>query len=289
MELQQLKYFIVAATSLHITHAAESLHIAQPALTQSIKRLEDELGVSLFVRTGRNIALSNTGKLFLKRITPLINELDLITNEIREADGIFRRTIHMNILSASVTVTKLIIKYKETHPDIEFQLTRNEKSKNHDIEITTMPYGSKLITSNSSLITEDIMLAVPKNSKLSTSKGISLKDVSHESFISLSGFLPLREICDSFCTEMGFLPHIAFECDSPDALRELISANMGVAFWPSFSWGIPNSDKITLIPIIKPINCKRNIIITLNKHASNSKALNDFYDYIISSLDNYCK
>ena len=285
MELQQLKYFMVAAKYLHITRAAESLHIAQPALTQSIKRLEDELGVNLFIRSGRNILLSDSGNLLFKRIKPILDELDALPDEIREASGIFRRTIHLNILSASVTLTKLIIKYKELHPEIEFQLSRSENSKGHHIEITTRPYDENLSGTNTAYISEDIMLAVPSQSKFAGTAGISLKDISKESFISLSGFLPLREICDGFCAQMGFLPHITFECDSPDALRELISANMGIAFWPSFSWGIPDKEKIALIPIQKPSNFKRNIIITLNRHFENSKTIRDFYEYIIKEME----
>lgn len=107
MELQQLKYFTVAATELHITRAAEILHIAQPALTQSIKRLENELGVQLFIRNGRNIILSDTGKLFYKKITPILNQLENVADEVREAEGIFRRTIHVNVLAASSTITNL--------------------------------------------------------------------------------------------------------------------------------------------------------------------------------------
>ena len=103
MELQQLRYFSVAATQLHITRAAEILHIAQPALTQSIKRLEDELGVKLFIRNGRNIILSDTGKLFLKKLTPILHQIDMLKDEVREAEGVFRRTIHVNILGACST------------------------------------------------------------------------------------------------------------------------------------------------------------------------------------------
>ena len=63
MEIQQLRYFTVAARYQHITKAAEEIHIAQPALTQIIKRLESEVGAPLFERNGRNIILTPEGKI----------------------------------------------------------------------------------------------------------------------------------------------------------------------------------------------------------------------------------
>ena len=67
MELLQLEYFYAVAKTQHVTHTAEQLHIAQPALTQSIHRLEKELGVPLFHRSGRNIALTEYG-VYLRKI-----------------------------------------------------------------------------------------------------------------------------------------------------------------------------------------------------------------------------
>lgn len=284
MELQQLRYFSVAATQLHITRAAEILHIAQPALTQSIKRLEDELGVKLFIRNGRNIILSDTGKLFLKKLTPILHQIDMLKDDVREAEGVFRRTIHVNILAASSTITNTLIEYKKKHPDVEFQLTRNEKAKDYHIEISTLPYGTKINNLNSNSIEEEIMLAVPSNSVYAQKGSVSLREISKESFISLSVFLPLREICDNFCSSVGFLPHIAFECDSPEALRNLITANMGVAFWPAFSWGIPDKKNISLIPITEPKQCKRNLIITINSKYENSAILKDLHNHITNEI-----
>ena len=60
MELLQLEYFYAVAQNQHMTRTAEQLHIAQPSLTQSIRRLEKELGVPLFYRSGRNIALTTS-------------------------------------------------------------------------------------------------------------------------------------------------------------------------------------------------------------------------------------
>ena len=284
MELQQLKYFTVAATELHITRAAEILHIAQPALTQSIKRLENELGVQLFIRNGRNIILSDTGKLFYKKITPILNQLENVADEVREAEGIFRRTIHVNVLAASSTITNLLIEYKKTHNDIEFHITRSEKSKEHHIEISSMPYEMKTSGKNVKLIEEEIMLAVPADSEYAKKGAVSLREIANESFISLSVFLPLREICDDLCSSVGFLPHIAFECDSPEALRNLITAKMGVAFWPAFSWGIPDKKNIKLINITEPDNCKRNLVVSLNANSEKSKIIKDLFDYIANQL-----
>lgn len=283
MELLQLKYFSAAAAQEHITKAAEQLHIAQPALTQSIRRLEEELGVRLFNRSGRNIVLNEAGKLFLKRIAPILAELDRIPEEIREAEGIFRRTIHMNVVAASALITKIIIQYKALHPQVEFQLMHSEKEESYDIGITTLPYGSKLVGKDTTTISEEIMLAVPADSKYARAGSADLKEVAGEDFISLAGSLPLREICDAFCISVGFVPHIAFESDSPEAVRDLIEASLGIAFWPSFSWGTARRKNIALIPIRNP-ECKRNLVVSLRSGRQSSAVLSDFYEYTVQGL-----
>lgn len=286
MELLQLKYFTAAAEQQHITKAAERLHIAQPALTQSIKKLEEELGIRLFDRSGRNIVLNETGRLFLQRITPILAELENLPDEMREAAGNFQRTIHLNVTAASALITNIIIKYKELHPQIDYQLMHREKAEHYDINITTMPYDSKILNKHSTVISEEMMLAVPANSSYAKAGSISLKEVAHEDFISLAGLLPLREICDRFCMEVGFVPHVAFESDNPDAVRKLISADMGVAFWPAFSWGKAPKSNMALVHIREP-ECRRNLVISLCDARRGSAVLSDFYTYITESLAAY--
>ena len=78
MELLQLRYFLVAAQYQHITKAAEHLRIAQPALSQSIHRLEAELGVPLFTRQNRSIELNEEGRFLQQRLIPILHSLDQI-------------------------------------------------------------------------------------------------------------------------------------------------------------------------------------------------------------------
>ena len=76
MELTQLRYFLEVARNEHMTKSAEKLHIAQPSLTKTIHNLEDELGVPLFVPSGRNIVLSEYGRYLKERLEPIMAELD---------------------------------------------------------------------------------------------------------------------------------------------------------------------------------------------------------------------
>lgn len=82
MEIQQFRYFLAAARYENLTKAAEDLHIAQPALSQSIKRLETELGVSLFDRKNHRIELNEQGKLLKKRLIPILESIDNLKDEL---------------------------------------------------------------------------------------------------------------------------------------------------------------------------------------------------------------
>ena len=84
MELFQLKYFMAVAQYQHMTKAAESLHIAQPAVSQAIRHLEEELQVTLFDRENRHISLNDCGRLLQKRLAPVLSALDAIPEELKE-------------------------------------------------------------------------------------------------------------------------------------------------------------------------------------------------------------
>ena len=97
MELQQLRYFAIAAKYQHITRAANELHVAQPAVSGTIKRLENELGVSLFEKNGRNIALTREGELFYGKIKKILNELDHLPEVLRNEKNRRENTVKINV------------------------------------------------------------------------------------------------------------------------------------------------------------------------------------------------
>lgn len=285
MELTQLKYFYTAAECGHITKAAEKLHIAQPALTQSVRRLENELGVKLFVRRGRSIALSPCGEYLYKQLGGVLKTLDRIPCELLKISELEGRTIRVNIIAASLLITELIIEYKRLHPEIKFYLHQSEDAEDCDCTISAnLPGDLPSISKNSFFrsFSEKIKLAVPADSYYTELSAVKLSDTKDNGFISLSGSKPFHSICENLCRMVGFTPDVVFESDSPSTVRGLIGAGMGIGFWPAYTWGSINSDNVVLIPISYP-DCRREITVICNN--TESLAAADFYRFLCSRLE----
>ncbi|MCF0241540.1 MAG: LysR family transcriptional regulator, partial [Treponema sp.] len=272
--------FLEVAESQHITKSAENLHIAQPALTQAIHRLESELEVPLFEHKGRGIILNAYGKYFYKKLKPIITELSELPLDLKKMADLEDSTIHLNVLAASKLVTEAVIEYKKIDKNLRIELTQNEETELYDICITTKLFYQNQDENNDVFVTtEKIFMAVPDNEKFSGKKSIKLKDVQNENFISLLGSRQLRTICDKYCRASGIIPNIIFESDSPEAVKKMIGANMGIGFWPSFSWGKLNSKNVKLLEITSP-QCSRDILISYKKNKIHSERVEKFYKFL---------
>lgn len=278
MELMQIRYFLETAKTKHMTNSAKNLHITQPALTQAIRRLEKDLGVPLFVAKGRNIVLTEYGRYLQKRLEPLMEQMDAIPEQLKMMVALEGETIHMNVLAASGLVMEAIIEYKKEHEDINFQLQQNSESELYDIAVTTKLFyqGDE---ESCFACGEEIYLAVPENGKYRGRTSICLSETSKEGFISLLGSREFRYICDRFCQHAGFTPKIIFESDNPSAVKNMIAANMGIGFWPEFTWGSIDNERVRLLKIEEPI-CRRDIIINYNRNKMDSRNVIEFYEFL---------
>src|SRR5579863_8422645 len=93
MEMHQLTYFESVSRHLHFTRAAEELNVAQPSVSQQIRKLEVELGVPLFHRMKRRVALTEAGDLFLPRARAILQQIDAARAEVHEVSGMRRGTL----------------------------------------------------------------------------------------------------------------------------------------------------------------------------------------------------
>lgn len=288
MELFQLRYFIEVAKQQHVRRSAETLHVSQPAVTNAIHRLEAELGVELFASQGRNIKLTPCGKFLYDEVLPFFKSLKTLPVRIKEVASQENSTVRINILSAWTLIMEAVIEYQRIDNDLRIQLIENELPEEADITISTMQHY-RLGKKDKDIVhicTEPIYLAVPNIERFRKKNTISLKDVEDEGFIQLSGSKTYRSICDRFCALADVHPQIIFESDSPTAVKNMISANMGVGFWPGFSWGNVDPKRVLLKTITKP-HCSRDLIIARRKDSDVNMRTKLFYDYLVRYVEIY--
>lgn len=195
MEWQQLEYFQTLASLQHVTRAAESLSLSQPALSRSIARLEEELGVPLFDRTGRTIQLNRYGQLFLKRVNRILNEFDESKKELHDLIHPEHGEVAIGFLHTLGTtlIPDLIGAFRAESPFISFELTQNHSysllehldAGELDLCLVAEPTEMKFPIQWTPLWSEEIFVIVPHGHPLAKAESVTLEEIANEPFISL--------------------------------------------------------------------------------------------------------
>lgn len=275
MEIQQLRYFTVAARYQHITKAAEEIHIAQPALTQIIKRLESEVGAPLFERNGRNIILTPEGKILQEEALQILKTIDELPIVLQQKKTERDKTLKIKVSAATIWFMPAIIAYKKTHPDVNLDFIRNDDMRDCDFLITTSTdTGGQ--AEESFIVDEEILLAVSKDRAKNMPNKVKLSDLKGDVFLITDKSKPFFRICEEYCLKSGFAPNVIFECDSQTVIFDLVSADLGVAFCPTFSWGKIDQNKIALLPFEE--KCFRKIVLIALKQTTPLQK--DFFAYL---------
>ena len=220
MELTQLQYFVAVAESLHMTRTAERLHVAQPALSQAISRLERELGVMLFKRERRQLTLTEYGAYLLDRLRGPLSVLSSLPEELADLAKGEETTIRLNVLAATSLVTDAVVAYQKAHTATRFRLSQSTDAVDCDILVSTVQPTEGPADQGELILTERIFLAVPGSSHYAERSDIALSQVAGESFICLGGSRYFRLICDRYCLQAGFVPQVGFESDNPASVKK---------------------------------------------------------------------
>ncbi|CAM4297250.1 LysR family transcriptional regulator [Paenibacillus macerans] len=242
MELLQLQYFQTVARLEHMTKAAQELHIAQPALSKTIARLEQDLGVPLFDRQSRQIRLNHFGRAFLKKVDLALNVLEEGRKEVADLAGTERGSIHLATNNLG-RITSAISAYRTEHPEVNFRILQTPPASMEEL-VNLLENGEVDLCFTAASIDHpdireqpvldaEVFLAVPPGHPLERRSSIRLEEVAAEPFIEYKTGHPFRKINASFCREAGISPNIVCEVDEPSALGSLVQAGLGVAFMPA--------------------------------------------------------
>ncbi len=240
MEKLQLDYFLSVAETLNISRSAEMLCISQPSLSQTIKKLEGEIGYPLFDRNGKHISLNRNGHIFLDCVRKMKQLYENALEEIAETNEVCNRNITINMRCASHFLPQLLLYLGERLQDAAFQISQQNHggSENEEADLIIAAVSEPLNDKCASLLLEEnIMLAVPKNHRLFRRKKISTADLQDENFISLNPSWSLEQMIQTACNKKSFVPNVLIRLDNPDLLRRLLVEKIGLAFVPEKTWG----------------------------------------------------
>ena len=229
MHLQQLKFFVTVAQYEHFSKAAEALDISQPALSTAIKKLEDELGVPLFERHGRNIRLGVYGKAFLDKILPAIRQIDGAVSYIQEMKQSAGNKVTI-VAPPLYSFPSMMSMLRQEFPNITIHNIDCPYNKIYqllvssaiDFCILARPIATEGI--DSAILTEDeLVMLVPKTHRFSHHSRMPLSAFAGEQFADYSAAAAIQSERENFCRAAGFQSHVAYEgrtlYDLIDAVR----------------------------------------------------------------------
>lgn len=281
MELMQLRYFKVVAELEHISKAANELHIPQPYLSQTIRKIEFELGNQLFDRKGKHIVLNDAGKIFLKYTNQVLSSLNNATLELNSFREMETQEVTICFQSASMLIPQLMKEIIEKHPNLHFTICQRANDVEFkDIDITIYSTNKHIPEPNEYfLLKEDLMLILPITHPLSNYDQISVEDIREEKFISLSKQCNLYTIIQKYYEQMEFVPKTSFYIDNPSIMREMIINGFGISIIPAITWN-NMTQKDMVLKSIQFHKMERYVYLAWNPQKYRSKVVNSCIDQI---------
>ncbi|MDI3390613.1 LysR family transcriptional regulator [Streptomyces sp. B-S-A8] len=244
MELRHLRYFMAVAETCHFGKAAELLHMAQPPLSQAIRRLEAELGVELFSRTTRQVHLTGAGELFRTDAERVLRAVDEAAARVARfaagAEGVLWFGLTGTAAYRQLPALARLVKQEMPHVMMEVEtemLTSAQErgllERRLDVGVLRPPVRQEGIA-HRPIAVEPLIVAVPEQHWLADADSVRFEQLRHEDFIRYAARLGsvVNDAVARGCTAAGFPPHAAYEVKETSTALALVAAGLGVAVLP---------------------------------------------------------
>jgi len=244
MELHQLAYFESVSRHLHFTRAAEELNVAQPSVSQQIRKLESELGSPLFHRMKPRVALTEAGKTFLPHARAVLQQLEEARIEVQELSGLAKGSLAVGAPPSVGThlLPSALAAFGRRRPGIRLSfreggsrtLVQLLEEGELDLAVVIQPIRHPVLETLP-LLEEELLLAVPRQHRLAqTRRRVPLGELADEPFVLLrEGAYDIRDQTLAACRRAGFEPRVGLEGGEMGSVLRFVEAGMGLAILPA--------------------------------------------------------
>lgn len=247
MELRQLKYFVAVAEELHFGRAAERCHIAQPPLSQQIKRLEEELGVTLLERTSRKVSLTPEGAEFLERARDIFGRIDEAVDRIQSMARGEEGCLRVGFIgpAALSPLPQAIRQFRERNPLIKLDFSAKSTSeqlpmlRNDRLDVVFVRLFGHDVDGleQMTFLREPYVLALPEGHPLGGQERVDIRQLQDVPMVfnqRIAQPALYRSLMGSF-HKAGFTPNIVQEVNTEQSTVALVATGLGVALVPASS------------------------------------------------------
>lgn len=245
MEVRHLRYFVAVAEEQHFGRAADRLHMAQPPLSQQIRRMEAELGAPLFHRTTRRVELAPAGEALIERARRILADLEIAVADARLAARGERGKLAIGFTGSATyaLLPAVAAAVRERLPDVHLTLhgemftpAQVDALIEGSIDLAILrPPVFRVEVEVEVLRREPLIAVLPARHRLAESATVAVADLADEPFVAYSTDFRsiLHDAVERTCQAHGYLPRVAIEVKETATMIAFVAAGLGVALVPA--------------------------------------------------------
>jgi DNA-binding transcriptional LysR family regulator len=258
-ELRQLRYFVAVAEERSVTRAAERLHIAQQSLSQQIRTLETQLGVTLFERSTHGVELTGVGEMLLREARPVLAQSERMVEAVRRAARGELGELRVGFLSsvANYVMPPVVRAFRERHPGVTLRtedvtiasLVAGLREGRLDAGLSRPPLVDGLETEV--VVRDPVAAVLPEGHPLADRDELTLGDLAEEPWVLTprAYWPPWHRKYDEDFARAGYRPRVVERGTSPQNLLALVAAGVGVTRLPLSARTLRDSG-VAFVPLV---------------------------------------
>jgi DNA-binding transcriptional LysR family regulator len=243
LEIRQLEMILTVVEKKGYVHAGEHLHLSHSAIHRQIRLIEEELGEKVFVRSGRTVRLTETGKLLVDLAMRVKNEVDAVLRQIKDVDQLASGQLRVGTGTTTLLffLPPVLEAFRRRHPGLEMQIVTGTadglieeiQAGNLDLGLVSEPREGFTKEKNlhyERLYSEEFVLAVSRKHPLAKRKQIPWSELRDFPIITFPRTARIRRLIDAHFTKARVMPRIAMELENEEAIEKMIEITLGAGF-----------------------------------------------------------
>jgi len=286
MEIRQLRYFLEVARVGNFTRAAEGLHIAQPALSMAIKKLESELDLVLLNRQDKKVSLTGEGEIFLPHAKRILDDLKAAELEMAELKGLTKGEVRLGIppMISAYFFPDIIRDFKRSYPQLHLSVLGEGAARiqkmvaSGELDMGVVAGGNVPETLDARrFVRDEIVVCVPLDHPFAGRQSVTLSEFIREPLVFYKEGYYIREFFLEVLKETGSEPNIVFETNLFSMVKSLVRNGTGISIF--LSMVVAADSDLAAVSFDPPLHL--DLLIAWKRHTYLSRANRAFVDFLL--------